>query len=114
MKTMFISLLIFGAVAVYPSTAPAARKLCSVGGVLSQPYSQMASFLLAKYGEVADHLGTIGIGTSTRYLVQFTNKEKATMSLVLVGKGGESCMVASANNWRHTTPPTPNTGEEDS
>ncbi len=109
MKMMLITLLLLSAMA---STASAA-KFCPNSRVLSKPYGDVVKLLWDKYGEIADHLGTIGNGKNLHYLVQFTNKDKRSMSLILVDRAGESCMVSSANNWHHTTPSLPNTEEEE-
>jgi len=93
MIKLLVGMLIFSSFLIL-STPSMAAILCR-NGLEAIPFSVMTKILKRKYGEVPSHLGTVGEGT----MVQFTNREKETMSLLYVNPQGLTCMIASAEDW---------------
>ena len=104
MRNLLITLIVFALtfwmLTLFYTPPTQAAVLCR-NGLVAIPFSSMLKILKRQFNEVPTHLGTSGSGT----MVQFSNKEKGTMSLVYVNKQGLTCMIGSAEDWEYNSRP---------
>lgn len=92
---------------ILPTPSWAVTYLCPNNSV-AVPYPVMAEHLKKKYGETPSHLGVL----VKNAVIQFSNIEKKTMSIVFMTPQGLTCLIAAAEDWSYNPQPVEPPNEE--